>query len=129
MLAVDTDVLVRLVTNDEPAQARRAVNAIARNPIFVAKTVLLELEWVLRYSYELGREAILRALQGILGLSNAEVEDAANVAKALLLYQTGMDFADALHLASCGPAEQFGTFDLRLVRQAKRQDLVEVVAI
>jgi predicted nucleic-acid-binding protein len=67
MLAVDTNVLVRLVTNDDPAQARRALSAIERNDIFVGKTVLLELEWVLRYSYELEPDVIFRTLRNILG--------------------------------------------------------------
>lgn len=51
MVAVDTNVVVRLLTNDHAAQAKRAVALFRANPIFVAKSVLLETEWVLRYSY------------------------------------------------------------------------------
>jgi len=129
MLAVDTNVVVRLVTNDEPAQARRALSAFTRNPIFIGKTVLLELVWVLRYSYELDRVTILRALRGILGLDNVSAEDDVNVAKAIAMYEAGLDFADALHLASCGPARRFGTFDSRLTRDAKRHAEVQVVTL
>jgi hypothetical protein len=45
------------------------------------------------------------------------------------MYQAGIDFADALHLVSSGPARRFGTFDSRLARDAKRHDVVEVVSI
>ena len=129
MLAVDTNVLVRLVTNDEPTQARRALAAMERNPVFIAKTVLLELEWVLRYSYDLQRDVILRTLRGLLGLATVQVEDFANVTRALPMYEAGMDFADALHLVSCSPAERFGTFDSGLVRVAKRHDVVRVISL
>ena len=50
MLAVDTNLVVRLLTNDEPAQAKRAAAAFAANEIYIAKSVLLETEWVLRFS-------------------------------------------------------------------------------
>jgi len=129
MLAVDADVLVRLVTNDDPAQAGRALSAIERNDIFVGKTVLLELEWVLRYSYELGPDVIFRTLRNILGLGNLQVEDPTGVAKALAMYGAGIDFADALHLISCGPAQRFATSDSKLARKARRHDVVEVVSI
>lgn len=50
MLAVDTDLVVRLLTNDEPAQAKRAAAAFAANEIYIAKSVLLETEWMLRFN-------------------------------------------------------------------------------
>jgi predicted nucleic-acid-binding protein len=54
MIALDTNVWVRYVTNDEPDQARRALAILAEaEEIFVAKTTLLELEWILRAAYEL----------------------------------------------------------------------------
>ena len=129
MLAVDTNVVVRLVTNDDPVQAQRALRAFSQNSIFLGKTVLLELEWVLRYSYELERDVILRTMRGVLGLQNVQMEDADNVARALPMYEAGMDFADALHLVSCGPAQRFGTFDSKLARDAKPYRVVQVVAL
>ena len=53
MIAVDTNVLVRLLTGDDPAQTQRSVELFAQESILIPKTVLLETEWVLRYSYEL----------------------------------------------------------------------------
>jgi len=45
------------------------------------------------------------------------------------MYEAGIDFADALHLVSCGPAQRFGTFDSKLAREAKRHGVVEVVSV
>ena len=120
MVAVDTNVLIRLVTNDHSAQAARAAAVFRSGPVFVAKSVLLEAEWVLRYSYDLDTEAILRALRGVLGLANVSVEDPATAAAALWLCEQGVEFADALHLASSTHADRFVTFDARLVKRAAR---------
>ena len=59
MIAIDTNILVRLVTRDDDAQAKRAAALFEREAIYVGKTVLLETEWVLHFSYELSRPVIL----------------------------------------------------------------------
>ena len=66
MIALDTNVLVRFIANDDAVQAKRARLLIEKGPVFVAKTVLLELEWVLRGAYDLDRPTILKALLGLL---------------------------------------------------------------
>ena len=90
-----------------------------RNEIYVCKTVLLETEWVLRYRYDLDGTAVLGALRGVVGLPGVTVEDAPAVAEALDLLEAGMDFADALHLASSREAARFATFDARLAKRAE----------
>ena len=128
MLAVDTNIVVRLLTNDEPAQARRAAALFGANDIYIVKSVLLETEWVLRFSYELDRAAILKGLRGLLGMAKVTAEDSVRVAQALDWYETGMDFADALYLASgLRMAKRFGTFDAKLARRARALAPVEVV--
>lgn len=119
MVAVDTSVVVRLLTQDHPAQAARAVEIFRSGRVFIPKSVLLETEWVLRYSYELGNDAILRALRGVMGLPNVSVEDPTSAVTAMTLFEQGLDFADALHLASSSPADRFVTFDARLAKRAK----------
>lgn len=118
MIAIDTSILVCLVTRDDDAQARRAAALFEREQIYVGKTVLLETEWVLRFSYELSRPVILNALKSSVGLPQVTVEDSPAVAEALDLFETGMDFADALHLASSREAAHFATFDERLKKRA-----------
>lgn len=127
MLAVDTNVVVRLLTNDDPAQARRAAAFFADHEIFIAVTVLLETEWVLRHAYDLERSAILRGLRGVLGLPQVRPEDPPRIAIALDWYERGLDFGDALHLAASRHVERFVTFDLKLARRAKALAAPEVV--
>jgi predicted nucleic-acid-binding protein len=120
MIAIDTNVLVRLLTADDAAQTRRAAALFEQGDIFLPKTVLLETEWVLRFSYQLSRPTIVTALKNVLGLAQVKVEDGFTLAAALTLFESGMDFADALHLASSRDAAQFATFDTQLKKRADR---------
>ena len=120
MIAVDTNVLARFITRDDPVQANRARRLIEAGPVFVAKTVLLELEWVLRGAYGMDRPTILKAMRGVLGLPGLTVEDESNVARAIEWYEAGLDFADAFHLASSGRQRAFATFDQSLRKRAGR---------
>ena len=70
MIAVDTNVLARYVANDDTAQSAKALQVMRHEDIFIPKTVLLELEWVLRGGYKFERTAIRGAIAGILGLPN-----------------------------------------------------------
>ena len=119
MIALDTNVLVRLVTRDDPKQADLARQVMESDRSWVSKTVLLELEWVLRYSYGLPRETIARVVTSLLGNRAIEIEDRSAVVHALRWYTGGLDFADALHLSSSRSAERFATFDQRLAGTAK----------
>jgi predicted nucleic-acid-binding protein len=118
VIALDTNVIVRVITRDDPAQARRAAALLRREDLWLSKTVLLETAWVLRYTYELNRPEVHRALLTLVGLGNLTVEDRPAVETALHWHQAGMDFADALHLASSGPAARFATFDERMEKIA-----------
>lgn len=129
MIAVDTNILVRIVTNDTPAQAKRAAALLAKERVFIPKTVILEMEWVLRYAYRLEKSSILKAFQGILGLSNVEAEDAPNVSQALNWYESGLDFADALHLASSSDSDKFVMFDDKLCKKAGEIKRVRIICI
>ena len=120
MVAVDTNVLVRLLTNDHAAQAARAAGVFRTLPVFVPKTVLLETEWVLRYSYRLTTPAIAGSFLGLIGLPGVTVEDVTAVHFAIRLLEQGIEFADALHLASSTGAERFVTFDAKLMKRARK---------
>ncbi len=120
MIGIDTNLVVRLLTNDDPKQAQFVVKLIEKNPIFIAKSVLLETEWVLRYCYELNSKTILFAFKNLLGLSQVSVEDPQAIAQTLDWYEAGFDFADALHLASCKHSNKFATLDKNLIKIAKK---------
>ena len=71
MIALDTNVLARLVTNDDPVQPRQSVSLIdTGNALFVPLTVTLELEWVLRGAYALDKPAIVRSFEALLSVPN-----------------------------------------------------------
>jgi predicted nucleic-acid-binding protein len=130
MTAVDTNVLVRVVTNDDHAQAARATAYLrAQERVFIPKTVLLELEWVLRGAYAIRRAEILLALRGLVGISNVEIEDEAAVTQAIEWYARGIDFADSLHVSSAGRESKFATFDSTLRRKGRKLGLGEFAAI
>ena len=129
MLAVDTNVVVRIIANDDPEQSPRAVALFERQKIFLSKTVLLETEWVLRFSYDLPRGTIVSALRKTIGLQGVEVETIGVVARALDWHEQGMDFADALHLAGSTQAAQFATFDEKLAKLAQRLQTKEILRV
>jgi predicted nucleic-acid-binding protein len=120
VLAVDTNVLVRYLTRDEPAQFAAAKVFIESNDVFVPTTVFLETEWVLRRSYGYDRSAILTALRAIAGLPRVKLEDPLLAVQALDWLEAGIDFADALHLAKAADCEAFVSFDRRLATAARR---------
>jgi len=119
MLAIDTNIIVRYVVGDGGDQFARAVDILERHDVSIALTVILETEWVLRDAYEYGREEILSALGKVFGLPSVTVGDEGVVRKAIALAASGLDFADALHLAQASDCEAFVTFDKNLVRRAK----------
>ena len=80
---------------------------------------MLETEWVLRTGYGFDRDTIAEAIAKLLGLPGVEVEEASEVAQALTWFGQGLDFADALQLASSGRAVAFATFDRALRRKAR----------
>ena len=120
MLAVDTNVVIRYLTRDDPEQFARASALIHNEDVFVCTTVLLECEWVLRGAYRYSRDRIVNALRAFAGLPRITLEDPARAATALNWFGSGMDFADALHLAATDHCEAFVSFDRPLVRLAQR---------
>jgi len=129
MIAVDTNVLVRFLVRDDAGQAARAAELIQSSEIWISKTVLLETEWVLRSLYDFSPQRVAGALRALAGLETIFLEDAGAVAKALNWFEQGLDFADALHLASAGNAKQFATFNRKFARQARGVTKVETLVL
>ncbi len=121
MVAIDTNVVVRILTNDDPPQVARARSLLQRETAWIGLAVLMETEWVLRAVYRLDRTTIHQALDRLVQLPQVVVEDDPACSRTLDLYNAGLDFADALHLAvTNGRASRFATFDTDLVRHAPR---------
>ena len=118
MIAIDTNVVVQFLTGDDPGQSARARALIETEAVFVATTVLLETEWLLRASYGYTHKAMESALRAFAGLPTVTLQDAPATAQALDWMARGLDFADALHLAVAADCEAFATFDARLAKAA-----------
>jgi predicted nucleic-acid-binding protein len=127
VIALDTNVIVRILTGDDPAQLAIASAVVESEDLWLCKTVLLETEWVLRYSYRFSREAIGEGFRRLLGYERLQLEDRDSVLSALSWYSRGLDFADALHLSSSAGADRFVTFDRPLATAAK--SLAEAPAV
>jgi predicted nucleic-acid-binding protein len=114
---LDTNVLARYYVEDQgDAKAQRqriAAQAVIQSgqPLAVAKTVLLELEWVLRGYYALPPADVVRVLRHLLGLTHVRIEDRGAVETAVALVERGLDFADALHHASYRDCDAMASFD------------------
>lgn len=123
MRAIDTNVLVRYLTGDDPEQSARARAAIDGREVFVATTVFLESEWVLRGVYGFSRKDVCRALRAFAGLPGVSVESPLMLSAALEQAEAGMDFADALHLGAASHCETMLTFDRKFIKAAKKSML------
>jgi len=127
MLALDTNILARYYVHEDGDAQTRAQQEVARGllergaKLFIAKTVLLEFEWVMRGVYGHTRKEVCSVFEHLLSLSHVEIEDRAYVERALGNLQQGLDFADALHHASSRECEAFLTFDSKgFVGKARR---------
>ncbi|MGE0423970.1 MAG: type II toxin-antitoxin system VapC family toxin [Reyranellaceae bacterium] len=118
--AIDTNLIVRVLVQDDAVQAAASRRFIESNTVRVLSTVMLETVWTLERSYGLERTAIVRSLSGFMGLPTVRVDEAASVSRALELYADGLDFADALHLCLAMDSDRFVTFDRALIRRAAR---------
>lgn len=119
MPALDTNVLVRYVVQDDSGQlaaARRLIKRCVADglSLFVPVTVTLELEWVLRVSFAYPKDDVLQVLASLFSAAELAFESERALEVALQLYREGTaDFADCLHIAlSAAAGEQpLWTFD------------------
>jgi len=104
--AADTNVLVRLLVADHPAQLRAAQRCIAeRGPLYVSQVALVETIWVLAYTYRLARRDLRAVVEQILAGADFVLERPAEVATALVSYRSSRaDFADCVLLANAQAA-------------------------
>lgn len=105
MPALDTNVLVRYVVQDDRGQLAAAKRLIGRCvaeglSLFVPVTVALELEWVLRASFGYVKDDVLQVLSNLFSAAELTFESERALEVALQLYREGSaDFADCLHIA------------------------------
>jgi predicted nucleic-acid-binding protein len=127
VIGLDTNILVRFIAQDHPAQtaaATRLIDSLSpETPGYLSLVVIAELLWVLRFSYRFDKDEIERVVERLLRSRELMLEQEDVVAKALLQFRTTRsDFADCL--IECGSraagCEQILTFDKRAVSTGMR---------
>jgi predicted nucleic-acid-binding protein len=117
--AIDTNVLVRLITRDDPKQVTTA-EFFVENGAWVSHLALAEATWVLNAVYELGATAIATAIEMLLNHQRLALEEPDVVSNALQHYrrQPALGFSDCLMLEIARRAGHLplGTFDRALGR-------------
>lgn len=122
MIGLDTNVLVRYITQDDPEQAAQATRLIETSctpaaPGRVAQIVLCELVWVLRRAYGYSKPQVVEVLDQILVTAELDIENEGLAFQALDAYREGpADFSDYLVVLSNRAAgcETTCSFDARL---------------
>lgn len=134
MIAVDTNILARFYVDDpsdpEAAKQRPVARKVLADSasLFVPRTVILELEWVLRAFYGFDSAEFTKVVRHLLGLPNVHVEHWEHVDSALHWHLDGLDFADAMHLAASEHCAELLSFDdKRFARRASRLSLKPTV--
>jgi predicted nucleic-acid-binding protein len=120
MIGLDTNVVVRYLTHDDPAQTAKAIRLFASlsadAPAFLSLTVLVESVWVLQRSYGFKKDEIVQVVETLLRGREVIVERAELASQALRTFEaTGVNFSDCL-IERCGQAAECtytATFDKR----------------
>jgi predicted nucleic-acid-binding protein len=119
MIALDTNVVLRLLLADDERQAARARALAASSPVTIPVSVILETEWALRSAYDVRRPQMLTFLRAAVRAGTRPAPEADMLDRAVTWFEKGMDFADALHLASSGKATSFASFDVQMGKIAR----------
>jgi predicted nucleic-acid-binding protein len=126
MRAIDTNVLVHLITRDAPRQLESA-EAFAANGAWVSVIALVEATWVLGSVYELTPKELSRAIEMLLDHRDLVLQDSDSVAAALELFRAkpSLGFSDCLmlHLAIKAGHLPLGTFDRNMAKVDRTQKL------
>ena len=118
LIAVDTNVIVRLLTQDDEQQYAKSLKLFQEQDIFIPDTVMLETEWVLRFAYDFKPDEVCKAFRNLLGLPNVQLANESLMAQVLQWHENGLDFADALHLAQSQHCSEMYTFDAKFAARA-----------
>jgi predicted nucleic-acid-binding protein len=110
MIGLDTNVVVRYLTLDDPTQfavARRIMRSLSPDsPGYISLVVVVELVWVLRVAYHFDKKGTANVIASLLHSNELVIEQAELVSQALRTFQTSTaDFADCL-IERCGHAAE-----------------------
>lgn len=119
MIAIDTNIIVRLLTKDDPKQYASSRKLFNNSEIYIPDTVILETEWVLRFAYDFEPSEICSAFRKLFGLPNVKLSNQFIIAQAIDWHEKGLDFADAFHLALSQQVSTLKTFDEKFIKKSQ----------
>lgn len=122
ILTVDTNVVVRLLVEDDPRECAQAKRLFEEAIVFIPATVFMETEWVLRAVYQFSRDEIADAFVLLLRVKSVRVADRSLLETVIAHFAHGLDFADALHYA-LGGVQLMKTFDKAFIKRGKARGL------
>ncbi len=103
MIAIDTNVLVRIFIDDGSSQQSAAARKLAsqHDRLFVASVVQIELVWVLKKAFKLSKNQIILVLTELIENHAFQLENTLDFVSALKLYEkNNFDFSDCMILVS-----------------------------
>jgi len=124
MIALDTNILVRYVTQDDSHQLPSVMRLLNRRgeTFFIGQLVMLELHWALQHHYDWSRSEIAHSLAQLLTIQNASFEEEEVLNDAISAYNHGEDLADWLihHRAVRHGCQSLASFDRDLQKTYPR---------
>jgi len=123
VIALDTNVLVRYLVNDNPKQAQAARALLAKltpqQPGFISREVAVELAWVLMRAYNFPRDQVADVFEQLVARETFHVESNLDIILAAVVHRKGnADFSDQMIVAAArrqGAATLY-TFDQKMAR-------------
>jgi predicted nucleic-acid-binding protein len=120
MIAIDTNILLRVLTRDDLRQFEAAMRFLSQNDCRVQTTVILELEWVLRSVHRYSQSQIADVFEVLFDTEGLSIEQPDRLELAIKGLRSGIEFTDAYHIAGATDCASFATFDRSLIRRAPR---------
>ena len=130
MIGVDTNILIRLLVDDDKSQSERAARFFSlrteADPAFITNVVLVEMIWTLRRQYGYPASRIVDAIEALTQRADIRVEQHDIVIQAVALSRGGGDFGDALVslIAQAAGCHQTVTFDQKAARRIPAMELL-----
>ena len=123
MTALDTNVLVRYLAQDDDAQVQKILRMLDRKraSFFVCDLVLAETDWILRSLYDWTGREVADAFARMTTIHNLAFENETRLRSSLKALREGADLADELIVRTCRDkgAKTFATFDKQIVQRHK----------
>ncbi len=120
-LALDTNILVRLVLGDHPRLSPAAVALVAGNKCIVSAMALAEMGFVLLSFYQVSRSELTFCVRKLMDLPQVELENESRLEEALTAFESGMDWFDAMIWTTTPLESTLATFDKQFAKRAHKR--------